>query len=116
MLKNLVTGDYNVFAKRQGLENAATNIILNAVEHADCTEIELSARTDKNKVVLEISDNGKGMSPDTEVFKPYISEDKPESGGLGLYICKNIIESMNGELSYTRRNGKTVFIIVLLKA
>ncbi len=116
VLKNLVTGDYNVFAKRQGLENAATNIILNAVEHADCTEIELSARTDKNKVVLEISDNGKGMSPDTEVFKPYISEDKPESGGLGLYICKNIIESMNGELSYIRRNGKTVFIIVLLKA
>lgn len=116
ILKNLVTEEYNVFAKRQGLENAVTNIILNAVEHADCTEIELSAHTDKNKVVFEISDNGKGISPDTEVFKPYISENKPESGGLGLYICKNIIESMNGELSYIRRNGKTVFIIVLLKA
>lgn len=115
MLKNTVDKKISVFAKPKGLENALTNIILNAIEHAECTEITLSLRTDKNKALLTISDNGKGISPDIDVFRPYISENKPETGGLGLYICKNIIESMNGELTFECNEG-TAFTVALLKA
>ena len=115
MLKNTVDKKISVFAKPKGLENALTNIILNAIEHAECTEITLSLRTDKNKALLTISDNGKGISPDIDVFRPYISENNPETGGLGLYICKNIIESMNGELTFECNEG-TAFTVALLKA
>ena len=72
-------------------------------------------RSDKNKILLSIKDNGKGISPDLDVFRPYVSENKPDTGGLGLYICKSIIESMNGELSYYC-NGGTAFTVALLKA
>ena len=116
ILKNLVTEPLRVFAKQQGLENAASNIILNAVEHAACTEITLEARADRNKVHLFITDNGKGIAQDIDVFKPYVSENKPDTGGLGLYLCKNIVESMNGTLTFSSRQGKTAFIITLLKA
>lgn len=116
VLKNLITKSYKVFVKKQGLENAVSNIIMNAVEHANCTAITLSAKSDKNKVVLCISDDGKGISPELDVFKPYISESKPETGGIGLYICKSIIESMNGELTYSSDGDGTVFRISLLKA
>lgn len=116
ILKNLVTEPLRVFAKQQGLENAASNIILNAVEHAACTEITLEARADRNKVHFFITDNGKGIAQDIDVFKPYVSENKPDTGGLGLYLCKNIVESMNGTLTFSSRQGKTAFIITLLKA
>ncbi len=116
LLKNLVTDDYKVFAKRLGLENAITNIILNAVEHADCTEIELSVALDKNRVVLTVHDNGKGVAPDVDVFKPYVSENTSDTVGLGLYICKSIVESMNGELTLSNKKGGATFAIALLKA
>ena len=115
LLKNTVDKPVFVFAKTQGLENALTNIILNAIEHADCTEITLSVRSEKNKILLSVKDNGKGIPSDLDVFRPYISENKPDVGGLGLYICKTIIESMNGELSYTCNEG-TIFTVALLKA
>lgn len=115
MLKNTVDKKVLAFAKPQGLENALTNIILNAIEHAECTEITISIKTDKNKVLLTVKDNGKGIPDGLDVFRPYISENKPDVGGLGLYICKNIIESMNGELTYSC-NGGTAFTVALLKA
>ncbi len=115
MLRNTVDERYKVFVKKQALENAVSNIILNAVEHANCSSITLSARSDKNRVILCIADDGKGIKDETDVFAAYVSE-KSGGSGLGLYICKNIIESMNGELSYESKPGCTVFYISLLKA
>lgn len=116
VLKNLVVGRVKAFVKKQGLENTVSNIIMNAVEHADCSEITLSVKADKKQVSLLIADNGKGVSDEIDVFKPYVSENNSETGGIGLYICKNIIESMNGTLTYTSNTGHTVFCIALLKA
>lgn len=116
VLKNLVDKKIKAFVKKQGLENVVSNIIMNAVEHADCTTITLSIKQDKNKILLCVADNGKGVGADIDVFKPYISENNTDTGGVGLYICKNIIESMNGELSFVSQPGNTVFYISLLKA
>lgn len=116
VLKNLVNRKVKVFVKKQGLENAVSNIIMNAVEHANCSSITMFMKYEKNKAILCIVDDGKGISSDIDVFKPYYSENKPETGGIGLYICKNIIESMNGSLSYESRPGETMFCISLLKA
>lgn len=116
LLKNAVKTEAYAFAKPQGLENALTNIILNAIEHADCTVITLDMRSDKNRLLLSVADNGKGISPELDVFRPYISESASDVSGLELYICKNIIESMNGELTYTSSGIGTVFTIALLKA
>lgn len=114
ILKNLINKSYKVFVKQQGLENAVSNIILNAVEHSNCTTITLSAKTDKNRILLSIIDNGKGIDSTFNIFEPY-SSGKSKNDGIGLYICKNIIESMNGQLSYTSKEGQTIFNISLLK-
>ncbi len=115
VLKNTVNKHYNVFVKKQGLENAVSNIVLNAIEHANCNNITLSAGIDRNRVILCIADDGKGIDDDVDVFKPYVSE-STESNGLGLYICKNIIESMNGELYYESGSKGTSFYITMLMA
>ena len=87
----------------------------NAIEHAACTEIVISARTEKNKVLLTVKDNGKGIDPAIDIFRPYVSENKPDEGGLGLYLCKNIVESMNGTLTYVSEDG-AAFTVSLLRA
>ncbi len=115
ILKNTVNRHYKVFVKKQGLENALSNVILNAIEHADCKTVTLSARAEKNAVILSVSDDGKGISEGVDVFGAYVSEN-PENGGLGLFICKNIVESMNGKLSYDSDEGGTAFHFTLLKA
>ncbi len=116
ILKNTVVEPVKAFVKPKGIENVVSNIIINAIEHADCSTITLSLKSDKNKTVLCVSDDGKGIDGDLDVFKPYVSENDNETGGIGLYICKNIIESMNGTLSYETNNGGTEFYISLLKA
>lgn len=115
ILKNQIDKSCKVFVKKQGLENAVSNIIMNAVEHADCKTITVSCRKERNKIVLCIADDGKGISSEMDVFRPYVTE-KTETGGIGLYICKSIIESMNGTLTYQSVNGATIFYITLLKA
>lgn len=116
ILKNTVATPVKAFVKPKGIENVVSNIIINAIEHAKCSTITLSAKTDKNKIVLCVADDGKGIDSDLDVFRPYVSENDTETGGLGLYICKNIIESMNGELTYETGQDGTAFYIALLKA
>ena len=116
ILKNQVDGRYKVYVKKQGLQNAVSNIILNAVEHADCKTITLSVKSEKNRVILCVSDDGRGIDCSADIFQPYVTGSKSETTGLGLFICRNILESMNGELNYESKSGETVFLISLLKA
>ncbi len=115
ILDNSVDKRFKVFAKKNGLENAVSNIILNAIEHANCKTITLAASERKNKIILKIIDDGKGISDGLDVFGAY-GQSGSKSSGVGLFICKNIIESMNGELSFESKPNHTVFMISLLKA
>lgn len=116
VFENLVSKNLNAFVKKQGLKNVVSNLILNAVEHANCHKISLFIKPDRNNAVLCIADDGKGIDENIDIFKPYVSENNTETGGVGLYICKNIIESMNGDLTYRSDENGTVFYISLLKA
>ena len=115
-MKNTVNSPIKAFVKPKGIENVVSNIIINAIEHANCKTITLSLKSDKNKTVLCVADDGKGIDGNLDIFKPYVSENDSETGGVGLYICKNIIESMNGSLTYETGNNGTTFFISLLKA
>lgn len=116
ILINTVESPVKAFVKPKGIENVVSNIIINAIEHANCKTVTLSVKTDKNKVVLCVADDGKGIDENLDVFKPYVSENDSETGGIGLYICKNIVDSMNGELTYETDENGTAFYISLLKA
>lgn len=116
ILKNTVDCSVKAFVKPKGIENVLSNIIINAIEHASCSEITLSVATDKNRVVLAVADDGKGIDGSLDVFKPYVSENDSATGGVGLYICKRMIDSMNGELTYESSRNGTTFYISLLKA
>ena len=67
------------------------------------------------KIVLEISDNGIGMSPETisKIFTLHFST-KKGGHGLGLHNCKKIVEQHNGRLDVrSKTNEGTTFVLSL---
>ena len=67
--------------------------------------------------VIKIRDNGPGISEENrkKIFEPFFTtKGSTESTGLGLYITKNIVESMGGKIDVESTPGKgSTFIVIL---
>ncbi|MEO0840949.1 MAG: response regulator [Cyanobacteria bacterium J06643_5] len=81
------------------------NLISNAVKFTDEGSIICSAKVNNNNIVVSVSDTGSGISQDDQpkVFDKFkqvgeIFTDKPQGTGLGLPICKQIIEHHGGNI------------------
>lgn len=103
--------DINAFAKRNMLVSVMTNLIFNALEHAQCQNIKIYAESTLKYCRIFITDDGKGLTDKEEAFRPYSTEaDGGENLGLGLYLCRQLMQAMGGDLVYERQNKKTMFI------
>merc|ERR1711991_1016955 len=82
------------------LKKIITNIIQNskeAIERENISNGKISIQTyneDSTRATIKIIDNGGGIKSDMDkIFNPYFStKDKQHGVGLGLYMCKLIIE------------------------
>ena len=87
------------------------NLISNAVKYRGSNPvlINISAERDGSKWVVKVRDNGVGISPDDQVsiftaFKRLANVDVPGSG-LGLAVCKKIVEGLGGTISVKSEFG-----------
>jgi signal transduction histidine kinase len=67
--------------------------------------------------VLEIQDEGSGISPEhmDKIFDPFFTtKRKKENAGLGLSICRRIIEAHKGEIGLKSMLGKGTIVVVKL--
>jgi len=106
------------------LKQVLINLVRNGAEAIDGTgSVKLSARASRARlgkmesdvVVLEVTDTGKGISPEAEkrLFDPFYST-KETGTGLGLPIAARIVEKHGGMLQYQTRPGAgTTFGVVL---
>jgi signal transduction histidine kinase/ActR/RegA family two-component response regulator len=79
--------------------------------------VSLVTRQEGSRVVVEVCDTGKGMSPEvlSHLFEPFFTTKPPGEGtGLGLSICRGIIHSMGGELRVRSELGRGSAFQVLL--
>ena len=97
-----------------------TNLIMNSLIHAydaeDQGNIKIMASQENGTFVLQYSDDGKGMTAETQaqIFKPFFTTKQDQGGtGLGLYVLENIItKQFNGSFSCQSSLGQgTVFMI-----
>lgn len=94
------------------------NLLVNATRHGG-ENIQLTYRYTDNQVVVEVRDDGEGVPPDDEsrIFDAYHSSRaasaNPASIGLGLTVARKLARLMDGDLSYGRRDGWSVFRLTL---
>jgi signal transduction histidine kinase len=107
-----------VLADKDKLQQVLTNLIENAAKYSD-SDVTISAAQDNDFVSIEVIDTGVGIDEkDYErIFEKFSRIDNPftrktEGSGLGLYITKNIVDKMGGEISVTS-GDKTVFKVRL---
>ena len=104
------------------LEQVLINILINAGQAADKEESRIVLRVAggaswKNRIIIEIDDNGAGMDQATKdgIFKPFFTTKPRGKGtGLGLYIANNLIESLGGAIEVESEPGRgSLFRIII---
>jgi signal transduction histidine kinase len=99
------------------IEQVLLNLIKNGIEAMHDTPVErrrlnISARQiDDRLLQVEVADNGHGLAEEDveKIFAPFYTT-KQEGMGIGLAICRSIIEFHQGHLWVeARREGGTVF-------
>jgi len=91
----------SVTADQNRIKQVITNLIDNAMKFTPAGEITIAIEIDNkdNRVIIRVKDTGTGISSDIlpKLFTKFVS--RSEKGtGLGLYICKGIIEAHNGRI------------------
>lgn len=108
-----------------GFRQVVVNLLLNAL-HAVTGEghdkperivrLEISAADPSGRAIrLTVADNGPGIRPSerSKLFEPFYTT-KTQGSGLGLYLCRRIIESHNGSIKVTdNKEGMTIFEVIL---
>ena len=97
-----------VFADRIQLQQVMLNLIMNAVEamsEMSDRPRQLLIRTDTDEsrgIVVAVHDSGPGLKPEDlhRLFTPFYTT-KPQGMGMGLAICRSIIEAHGGHLGAT---------------
>jgi signal transduction histidine kinase len=109
-----------VKADREFMKQIFRNLIGNAIKYGKPNEpmiVEVFATLKKDTVEIGVKDNGTGIFADDipHLFKEFTQGANPTEGsGLGLYICKQFVEKMGGQIWVESALGKgTTFFFTL---
>ena len=110
----IFTGD------KSQLQQVLLNLITNAIEAFPATfeglkKITIQTNIESNRIVMSVADNGVGISPEIEAVVFELLRTNKESGmGIGLWLSKTIIDSHQGNISFTTHvNQGTRFVMTL---
>jgi two-component system, NtrC family, sensor histidine kinase HydH len=108
--------DVRVRADPQQLNQVLCNLVQNAVQampHGG--RIRLRGSVGCHHAIMEVSDTGPGIPEAVrpQMFQPFFST-KREQTGLGLSICRKLVDQMNGRLEFQTDEGQgTTFVVRL---
>ena len=99
----------SVLGDRARFEQVVGNLVTNAINYTSAGCVSIVAGWHHGAplpLVIEISDTGPGIAPDRvpNLFDAFVLEPKPGNRsaglGLGLHICRKLVELMGGSISY----------------
>ncbi|HTY99490.1 MAG TPA: PAS domain S-box protein, partial [Rhodocyclaceae bacterium] len=120
IVRDIEDGLPAISADRVLLGQALLNLIRNGMEAmrglpASDRQLAISARRNDGQIEVAVADNGPGIPPDVaeHLFEPFYTT-KPEGMGMGLNICRSVVEGHKGRLWYEAGPaGGSIFRIML---
>ena len=114
-----IASDIPLFGVEEQIKQVILNIMINSIEELneniiENRKIQVMAKENHGRITVEISNNGRQISSHLveSIFQPFISTKKLGTG-LGLSVCKQIIEKHEGVISVTSNPEQTTFVIEL---
>lgn len=105
------------------IEQVLTNLIDNAVEYTpEYSPVDITAEASEHEVAIEVADRGPGLPAGAEkrVFEKFFRAQPSETRrgiGLGLAICRGIVEVHGGTITAANRlGGGALFRLILPRA
>jgi signal transduction histidine kinase len=99
------------------LSQVWTNIIHNALQAMDNKgRLQIDILKDPKGILVKITDSGPGIPKEIQdkIFQAFFTTKKQgEGSGLGLDICKKIIEKHKGKIWVDSEPGRTTFLVLL---
>lgn len=103
------------------LNQVWTNLIHNALQAMEYKGVLTIAtqhcqQGERSEIQVQVSDTGHGIAPELQkqVWDSFFTTKvSGEGSGLGLGICKRIVEKHNGQISFESKPGLTTFTVVL---
>ena len=112
----LEASDVNIFADAKQIQQVLWNILLNALQAIEKSgTIVLSTLKRNDHIDIIIKDTGGGIRDEhlSNIFKPFYTT-KHKGTGLGLPICKQIIEEHKGNIAIETKVGTGTTVIITL--
>ncbi|RIK59444.1 hypothetical protein DCC62_28660, partial [candidate division KSB1 bacterium] len=113
LIKDLDGDLPEIIGDRDKLIQVVINLISNAVKFTEKGEVACCAKRKDSEIVISVSDTGIGISTEDQpkVFEKFTQvgdtlTDKPKGTGLGLTICKEIVEHHGGRIWVESELGK----------
>ncbi len=93
---------------RERLDHVLTNLLSNAIKYGCGNPIRIDAEQCDDTVVVTVADNGTGIPGDaqTKIFERFeraVDDDRRQGLGLGLWIVREYVESLDGEITVDSR-------------
>ena len=117
---SLVTSDLQIQADPTRLAQGFDNLLSNAVKYAPGSNVNITLSSQDNQAHIAVSDNGPGIPEENlpNIFSRFYrvpSQNRSVRGsGLGLFICRRIINAHEGEITAESNFGEgTTFHIYL---
>ncbi len=96
-----------IWADETLLKQVVINLIKNAIEASNLDEvIKLNLYAVKKELIIEVIDSGHGITNPENLFVPFYTT-KKQGHGIGLGLCKNIIEQHQGQLTLKNKSSHT---------
>ena len=100
-------GEVVVAVDPAALQQVLGHLLENAVKYSPIgSTVAVAAHRDQDDVVINVVDEGVGLPDGIDVFAPFQRGDTSTEGtGLGLYIVRNLVRAMGGDITASRNDA-----------
>ncbi|WP_432737663.1 ATP-binding protein [Maridesulfovibrio sp. FT414] len=113
MVVDIEDGFPVIYGDRDRVLQVMVNLVSNAVKFTDSGVITCTARYHADEIMVSVSDTGSGISPEDQkiIFERFKQAGdtltgKPKGTGLGLPICKQIVDHHKGRIWVDSKRGE----------